>query len=810
MISQGPSLKNLVGVGHLQRMQDAFSRVFDVSTLVVDPAGEAVTEPSEWRRVAVPGESAETARVSHCRRVKNLLMMCREDGGPATSRCLRTGLFTAAVPIFLDRRLLGAWILDRLRMDDLVDSRTRSAMEQLVAMLRRTPVEVPPLTRFDFEQMCRLLRSAGEVIVRLGSGKRTASARERLIGNLRDQADAAKAMLRNLLDHSHVPTSIADCQTGELLMANAAYCRLVGATPEEVLGEKCRETQGGADDFFRPSGPPAEGPAGDGDTDGARTWVRFDIRSGLWFRVVGRVIPWAEGRKALLITQHDVTPEYRKHEELRRLAYIDAQTGAFNCHKLAEDIGPSSEEAADLICFDLSPLDLIRNAIGREVSRELLTVILDWFVKEGPGGGALYRIEGDRFCVLMRNAVRRDLDAEANRVAARFAKPWRIRRNGRDVPILCGVHVAVVSLPAGRLLDAGIPLVAARALDAARSKGRMIVHDERADRRLRERADIGASLLRCVDGGMLGFDVHYQPIVHLGSGTWHGLEALCRWTSPEFGEVPPARFISDAERLGLVGDVGMWVLENGVQTAKRLDLAARPDFFLSVNLSALQVMDDDFADGAADVLSRHGYPGDKISLDIAERTRLDFPGGTRSAAARLRDLGMRIALDDFASTDSSFDDFGNQPAELLKTGIEFARRIEGDSHLQHFLYTVSEIAHTRGMQLVAKGVETREQFEIIRRNGADFIQGNFFSQPLPEAELAAALHRFERRHEAFAGAGDGGTEAAGPDAGAIRLPTPGFFSLSGDFPQLPGAGDDADKAPPDAPALGGKARHNHG
>jgi EAL domain-containing protein (putative c-di-GMP-specific phosphodiesterase class I) len=288
-----------------------------------------------------------------------------------------------------------------------------------------------------------------------------------------------------------------------------------------------------------------------------------------------------------------------------------------------------------------------------------------------------------------------------------------------------------------------------RALEMARKTNGVCFYDEMVDSKSRESIQMELSLKDCVNNGMIGFDLHFHPIVELSSGTWKGLEALCRWESPSMGIISPERFIPDAERLGLIGQIGIWVLETGIRRSKELLLDEIDGYFISINVSPFQMMDTDFADNVIAMLKRYDYPGEKLNLEVTESAQMTFNQFTLGMIGKLRAHGITLSLDDFGTGYCSFNSLRSMPVSFLKTERDFIIGIEGDSYMQYFFYTMSEIAHANGMKLIAEGIETAEQLDVVKNNGADYIQGYFFSRPLPFNYLKEQTRRFHQIDPAF-------------------------------------------------------------
>ncbi|MDL2295097.1 EAL domain-containing protein, partial [Ruminococcaceae bacterium OttesenSCG-928-D13] len=186
-------------------------------------------------------------------------------------------------------------------------------------------------------------------------------------------------------------------------------------------------------------------------------------------------------------------------------------------------------------------------------------------------------------------------------------------------------------------------------------------------------------------------------------------------------------------------------------TCKALGLDQIDRFFVSVNVSALQMNRRNFVHTVTDALEKHAYPPDKLLLEITESTQFAFNKTTLSAVKTLRGRGVLFALDDFGSGYSGFSNLKNLPVDMLKTDREFIENIENDTYLQYFYYIMSETAHANGMHLIAEGIETRQQLQSVVKNGADLVQGYLFGKPMDAETIGQMKDHFTTPLSEFQG-----------------------------------------------------------
>lgn len=397
-----------------------------------------------------------------------------------------------------------------------------------------------------------------------------------------------------------------------------------------------------------------------------------------------------------------------------------------------------------LICFNTVSLRKINYGYGRKIGDMLLFAIKGWVA--GLNFGRLYRLESDGFGLLLMGA---DLEAaleKARHIHDRFEKPWDISQNGENRNILCAVSMGVI--PSKILHDPNeIQSDIERIVKIASERKKIAVYNEETNRLLKRRLEMEISLDDCIKNDMQGFDVHYQPIVNSITGLWCGIEALCRWTSPSLGEISPVEFIPVAEQQGLVGAIGEWILETSIKQCKAWRLDTHEEFFLDVNLSPVQLLDENLDVKVLEILKRHDYPSHKLSLELTESTQLNFNNHTLDAIARLDRQNILVALDDFGTGYSSFHSLARLPVSVLKIEKAFLNNIENDEYLQRLLETMVSLAHASGMKIIVEGVENAGQMKILMDNRVDSVQGYLFSKPLPREEFEKKLENFYRKKE---------------------------------------------------------------
>jgi EAL domain-containing protein (putative c-di-GMP-specific phosphodiesterase class I) len=234
------------------------------------------------------------------------------------------------------------------------------------------------------------------------------------------------------------------------------------------------------------------------------------------------------------------------------------------------------------------------------------------------------------------------------------------------------------------------------------------------------------------------FHLVYQPIIALATGEVHKAEALLRWQHPERGMVSPAAFIPIAESTGLIVDIGDWVFRQAVQQVKHWRAALHPQFQVSVNKSPVQFVNARGSQQAwFDHLKLLGLPGQSVVVEITESLLLEAGSDVYDQLLELRDAGVGVSLDDFGTGYSSLSYLQRYDIDYLKIDQSFVRNLGPGGKDLALCKAIILMAHELGMQVIAEGVETAEQRELLLAAGCDYAQGYLFARPMPVADFEA-------------------------------------------------------------------------
>lgn len=410
------------------------------------------------------------------------------------------------------------------------------------------------------------------------------------------------------------------------------------------------------------------------------------------------------------------------------LALHDALTGLPNRTLLIERLdqavrrGRRSGNRAAVLFADLDRFKQVNDLYGHAVGDELLVAVAQRLILAVRPGDTLARLSGDEFVILCEDLNESaEVDAIAARVVATMAVPFVL--SGVAVNVTASVGIAFSGR--GDQLSEQILQDADTAVYQAKRKGgaRHQIVDLRELDRAAERTNLEHDLRSALSRGELRTE--YQPIIETGDGRITAAEALLRWDHPSHGPVVPTTFIPMAEQSGLITEIGRWVLDQACRDRLRWRKLDRiDDLSMSVNVSAHQLMAPDFTATVETVLAGAGTDPQLVTLEVTESVFVHDTERALIVLTDLKDLGVTVALDDFGTGYSSLTYLKQFPIDIVKIDQGFVADVELDEASHSIVLAIVELAHLLGMKVVAEGVETPEQHQLLGGLGCDYCQAS--------------------------------------------------------------------------------------
>ncbi|GGM31863.1 hypothetical protein GCM10007977_036330 [Dactylosporangium sucinum] len=412
--------------------------------------------------------------------------------------------------------------------------------------------------------------------------------------------------------------------------------------------------------------------------------------------------------------------------EVHTLAMRDELTGLANRRELEHRIRAALGTGAEVALIDLDDFKGINDRLGHGVGDRLLVAVGERLTAAVAPGGTVARLGGDEFAVL--------LSASPAALVTVLSEPFVIGPHHLLVRASVGVaDCRGTDDPFEPLRRADVAMYAAKV-----TGGRHVRYTPELDARSSEQASLGAALRCALDEGQ--FFLVYQPIVALPSTRVAGVEALVRWRHPVHGLVSPADFVPVAEHNGLIVELGAWILREActrMESWRRADDASAPAK-MSVNVSARQLSEPDFAQVVATVLRETGLPASYLALEVTETAVFDSTVALDTLRA-VKALGVRIALDDFGTGHSSLGLLRTAPVDILKVDKSFIDDLAVPGAQAAIVTALIDVSNHLGLTAIAEGVETPEQAERLVAMGYRFAQGYLFGRPTPDPDFAAPL-----------------------------------------------------------------------
>ncbi|HKS23495.1 MAG TPA: EAL domain-containing protein [Thermoanaerobaculia bacterium] len=578
-----------------------------------------------------------------------------------------------------------------------------------------------------------VLDSAGRVIGSIGVHNDVTERR------LAEQAlRESEARYRLMAEHS---TDLISRSTpaGILIYASDASRRLLGYEPTELVGHSIY-------DFIDPQ-----------DAEEVRQLsklihgshpmtfsyrVRRKDGSLTWFETMSRGVhdPATDTRVEIVSVSRDVSERKRVEEQIEYEAYHDALTGLPNRRLFRDRLTVALAHARRMhqplgvLFLDLDRFKYVNDTLGHSVGDELLKAVAGRLKSAVREEDSIARMGGDEFTVLVGDLHHADdVVKVAQKLLETVAQPIHV--DGRDLFITTSIGIAMFPTDGetAEMLLKNADHAMYRAKDAGRNAARMFTPSMNI--RALERMTTETSLRGALERRELL--LYYQPQIDIATNAVVGVEALLRWNRPDLGVVDPMSFVPIAEETRMIIPIGEWALREACKQAKAWQRSRYPRLRMAVNLSPRQFQHDELPAQVVAALEESGLaPGD-LELEITESMTLHHSDRTLGMLRQLRELGVRIAVDDFGTGHSSLQYLRSFPVDAVKIDQGFVHEIESSAADRAIVSAVIRMAHGLDLRVTAEGVETEEQLAFLREQGCEEAQGFLFGRPVAAGEFGS-------------------------------------------------------------------------
>tara|TARA_R110000851_G_scaffold90253_1_gene196822 strand:+ start:4692 stop:7211 length:2520 start_codon:yes stop_codon:yes gene_type:complete len=549
------------------------------------------------------------------------------------------------------------------------------------------------------------------------------------------EAEEQLTLAANVFQNAVEGVVITD-RDGNITEINQAFTDITGYSREEVIGQNPRILSSGRHpkSFFE------------------RLWNTLLVQ-GKWHgeiwnrRKYGAIFPQAITISAVFDKQNiiqyyvavfaDISAQKQNEEKLKNLAYFDPLTQLPNRMQfmslLQQEVNHShrAKKQLAIVFLDIDFFKHINDSLGHVIGDEVLVELANRLSYALSDFDALARLSGDEFVVMLPSITGTDsVTSSVDRIRSVFELPF-ILDNSQSVRLTASMGVAIYPSDG----DDHDSLL--RNADAAMHRAKLDGRNNYAfyTESMTKQAVAQLKLQTALHQALVNEDFYlvYQPKLKLSDLTPCGFEALIRWHDPVFGNISPAEFIPLAEKIGLIWDIGLWVLKaaclQGVEWLTQGKMFER----ISVNVASLQLQRNDFVDKVRSILLETGLPAKHLELEVTESCMMIDPDAIIHDLKLLGAMGIALSIDDFGTGYSSLNYLKKLPIDTLKIDQSFVRDIPHDANNTVIAKAVIALGHALNLQIIAEGVETVDQADFLRLNGCDFAQGYLYSKPqLPQ------------------------------------------------------------------------------
>ena len=557
---------------------------------------------------------------------------------------------------------------------------------------------------------------------------------------------------------NHMPVGVAQVDEGHILFVNDRWVQICGYGMSDTTEAQDWWRRVVPDEHARLEAQAAWHAAREAaelEVDGAIRPVEFLITSKSGVRREVELSGMALGTGHIVVLV-DESQRKQAEQEIAYLAHTDVLTGLANRRVLQERLHLSLLQAARtglcgaVLMLGVDRFKTINETYGHEMGDRLLALMARRLSSRVPAGSTVARHGGDVFVVVLADLAPGAQDAAAQVEAAAcklleaVGEPYKI---GQSQPLRASLSVGVALY--GREGESVDELLkrSDMAMYAAKAAGRGALRffDPTMQAAIALRTQLEADMRAGLEGGQ--FELYYQPKVQQGRIV--GAEVLVRWNHPERGLVPPAQFIALAEESGLILPLGEWVMRSACEQLTRWSThPVLGRLAVSVNVSAIQFRQAEFAPQVLALLATTGAPTRALKIELTESMLLDDIEATIAKMVQLREYGVSFSLDDFGTGYSSLSYLKRLPLDEIKIDQSFVRHVLTDPNEAAIARTIITLGASLGLDVVAEGVETEEQRVFLERNGCELWQGYLLSRPVPlEDYEALVLERAERNSQ---------------------------------------------------------------
>jgi diguanylate cyclase (GGDEF)-like protein len=464
--------------------------------------------------------------------------------------------------------------------------------------------------------------------------------------------------------------------------------------------------------------------------------AKLSIVKGLFYVILSALFIYSLIRKVLFKLSDNEQVILENRNELKTMLYYDYLTGLSNRRKMIERmpdfLKDSKETGKALMYIDIDNIKLINDTMGHTFGDALIKGTAQRIASILPPSDELYRLGGDEFIILSKFSNISEIEGKAQKIINLFDSPLSVEKMDLHTTISMGISLYPLHCedPGELLKCADIAMYQSK----KNGKKQAVVYNPGMMSAINERMRIEEHLHEALANHEL--EVYYQPQFDAQTRKITGYEALIRWKNPILGNVPPDTFISVAEETHLIIPIGEWVLREACKFIKVINLMGYPDLTMSVNISMIQLLQENFVSVVEKVMEETQIDPSKLELEITESILMESYIMIKGYLEQLRLRGISIALDDFGKGYSSLSYLEQLPIDVLKIDKIFVDGIQSGDEDSSITGNIVRIGKKLGLLVIAEGVENETQLNYLKAQQCDRIQGWIFSKALTANDAA--------------------------------------------------------------------------
>ncbi|BBP44571.1 EAL domain-containing protein [Thiosulfativibrio zosterae] len=541
---------------------------------------------------------------------------------------------------------------------------------------------------------------------------------------------------QKIIDHTNEGVLVTDSQ-GIITKVNIAYSEITGYSARELLNKSPRFLKSGLHD----------------DAFYQKMW-KFLTDTGHWSGEIwdhkknGQAFPQWLSISAIKDAQkvvthyvgimHDITAEKNIEAELKNIAYYDALTGIPNrvlfkdrlTHEMAHNHRENTQIA--LLFIDLDDFKLVNDSLGHDAGDELLALVAKTLKQQVRSSDTVARLGGDEFAIILPQLTEFETASKiAQKIITELRAPVSIQ--GRSLTV--GASIGISTFPNDALSVEELTKFADLALYSAKNAGRnnFKFFSQALQDQTNHYIELQAGLKKATQNHE--FEVYYQPKICLQTQSLVGMEALIRWNHPVKGVLTPIEFISFAEQTGLILPIGAWILQAACRQAEIWSQALNRSLEVAINLSTQQFKDEKLIKVIQQALQESGVHKARVELEITETSLFDNIEQAIQTMHAIRELGITLAIDDFGTGFSSLSYLKRFPISTLKIDRSFVKDLAVDEDDKAIVESIIAMSEKLKLKVVAEGIETQAQLDLLKERNCHYGQGYLFAKPLRAEEF---------------------------------------------------------------------------